>query len=61
MDNLDLNLRNLFKQVSESNKDLFDEALTLSKLNQAIYAMGDHLRQSLLTYSRLSTKNQIKG
>jgi hypothetical protein len=69
MDNLDLKQRAVFNQAHSSDKDLFEDltqdykslALTLIEFNKAIYAMGDHLIESLLTYSRLSTKNQIKG
>lgn len=69
MENLDLNERNVFKQVPASDKNLFDDmnqdfqnlALTLIEFNKAVHTMGDHLKQSLLTYSELSTKNQRKG
>ena len=69
MDNLDLKERNVFKQVPDSDKNLFDDmnqdfqhlALTLIEFNRVVHAMGNHLKQSLLTHSELSTKKQIKG
>lgn len=58
-----------FKQHSTESKEIFTAsgpdyktmALTLIEFNKAIYALADNLRDSLLTYSRLSTKKQNKG
>jgi hypothetical protein len=69
MDDLDLKTTTLLNQDIPSVENLFDDvvkdyktmALALIEFNQAIQSMGDHLRQSLLTYSLRSTKKQNKG
>lgn len=58
-----------FNQSLEVFNDLFEDcsvdykklALAMIELNSAVYALADHLRETNLTYSSLSSKKQIKG
>jgi hypothetical protein len=58
-----------FKQSLDVFNDLFEDcavdykklALAMIELNSAVFALADHLRETNLTYSALSSKKQIKG